>query len=547
MAARDPATGAARLTWRAARWSGAHVRGHVVKRVGGPARARVIMVFAAVLALSGADSATVGAMAPQLEKAFSIGNTEIGLLSSVTLLIGALFTIPVGLFVDRVKRMPLLTISILLWSGASILGGLAGSYSDLLLSRLLLGAVIATAGPAIASLTGDYFAADDRGRVWAYILGGEIAGAAVGFIIMGSVASLLSWRVSFFLLAIPGFFLARTLYRTVPEPLRGGQSYLAPGAVDLMPSETAVARAASGDPAAAPPPGHENELAAQWARRQGVEPDPRLVLDTDPRALSLGRSIRYVLSIPTNLWMIISSSLGYFYFQGLSTFALLFVRGHYHIGQGGAELVLAALVGGAMVGTLVSGRLTDILLHRGYLESRVWIPAICYLGAAVLLIPGLVATHVTPAVWFDVAGAALISAANPPLNAARLDIVPSGLWGRAESTRTVVRSLAQALSPLIFGGLADLIAGIAPEQAPVGTHVHGVISPAEARGLEISFLVLLLTLFAAGVMQLRARKTYARDIASAAASQEAATTRTRRSDPAARQGWSQGPPLEPNR
>ena len=245
MAARDPATGAARLTWRAARWSGAHVRGQVVKRVGGPARARVIMVFAGILALSGADSATVGAMAPQLERAFRIGNTEIGLLSSVTLLIGALFTIPVGLLVDRVKRMPLLTISILLWSGASILGGLAGSYSDLLLSRLLLGAVIATAGPAIASLTGDYFAADDRGRVWAYILGGEIAGAAVGFIIMGSVASLLSWRVSFFLLAIPGFFLARTLYRTVPEPLRGGQSYLAPGAVDLMPSETAVARAAS--------------------------------------------------------------------------------------------------------------------------------------------------------------------------------------------------------------------------------------------------------------------------------------------------------------
>jgi MFS family permease len=508
----------------------------VVKRVGGPARARVITLFAAVLALSGADAATVGAMAPQLEHALHIGNTEIGLLSSVTLLIGAVFTIPVGLLVDRIRRLPVLALSIILWSVASILGGIAGNYDELLISRLLLGAVIATAGPAIASLTGDYFAADDRGRVWAYILGGEIAGTAVGFIVMGSVASLLSWRVSFILLAIPGVFLARELYRTVPEPLRGGQSHLAPGAVDLNPRNVPADQ--DFDTAPPEPADEGSELAREWARRRGVEPDPRLVLDTDARKLPLWRSIRYILAIPTNLLMIISSSLGYFYFQGLSTFALLFVRGHYKVGQAGAELVLAALVVGAMIGTLVAGRLTDILLHRGYLEVRVWIPAVCYLGATGLLVPGLVATSVTPAVWFDVAGAALLSAANPPLNAARLDIVPAGLWGRAESTRTVVRSLAQALSPLIFGGLSTLIAGIAPEQAPIGTRVHGVINPGQARGLEITFLVLLVTLAAAGLVQLRARRTYARDIASAAASEDAA----RRRRP--RQGWSNRPPLE---
>jgi MFS family permease len=537
MAARDTPAGAARLTWRAARWTGGRVRGQVVKRVGGPARARVITLFAAVLALSGADSATIGAMAPQLERALRIGPTEIGLLSSVTLLVGAAFTIPVGLFVDRVKRMPLLALSILLWSGASILGGLAGNYEDLLLARLLLGAVIATAGPAIASLTGDYFAADERGRVWAYILGGEIAGTAIGFILMGSIASILSWRVSFILLAIPGFFLARSLYRTVPEPLRGGQNHLAPGAVTLNPTETAVMRAARGE--TKPETGQASQLAREWTRRRGVQPDPRLLLDSDPSSMTLWRSVRYLLSIPTNLMMIISSSLGYFYFQGLQTFALLFVRGHYHLGQAGAELVLAALVGGALVGTLVSGRLTDILLHRGYLEVRVWIPAICYLAAGLLLIPGLVASKVTPAVWFDVAGAALLSAANPPLNAARLDIVPSGLWGRAESTRTVVRSLAQALSPLVFGGLTSLIAGIAPEQAPVGTHVHGVVSPSEARGLEIAFLVLLVTLIAAGVFQLRARATYARDIATASATQAAGEpTRVMSREDDSRQGWS---------
>jgi MFS family permease len=528
------AGGAARrvggATLRVTRWTGRRVRGEVVKRVGGPARARVITLFGAVLALSGADTATVGAVAPQLEHALHIGNTKIGLLSSVALLVGAVFTIPVGLLVDRIKRLPMLSLSILFWSIASLASAFASNYSSLLLTRLALGAVTATAGPAIASLTGDYFPARERGRVYAYILGGEIAGTAAGFIVSGTVASLISWRAAFLLLAIPGFFLARELYRTVPEPLRGGQSRLEPGVVDLHEAVASAAARPQTDPdGAGGAEAQADELAHEAMRQHGVEPDPRLVLDEDPTKLSLVAAVRYILSIPTNIHMIISSSLGYFFFSGLSTFALLFVRGHYHTSQATATLVLGLLVAGAMVGTLVSGRVTDALLRRGNLEVRVWVPALCYLGAAVLLIPGLLGNHLMPALWFDVGGATLLSAANPPLDAARLDIMPAGLWGRAESTRTVLRSLAQALAPLVFGGLADLIAGIAPEQAPIGTH-PGVISPSAARGLEISFLLLLGTLAAAGLFLLRARATYPRDVATAAASQQGPPTESRASD-----------------
>ncbi len=471
-------------------------------------------MFGAVLALSGADAATIGAAAPQLEHALHIGNTEIGLLSSVALLVGAVFTIPVGLLVDRIPRVPVLAGSIVLWSIASLLSAFAGSYSSLLLTRLLLGAVTATAGPAIASLTGDYFPARERGRVYAYILGGEIAGTAVGFIVSGSAASI-SWRAPFVLLAIPGFFLARELYRTVPEPLRGGQSSLEPGVEDL---KQAVAESRRQPPAARKDEERPPEPAHEPIRRRVTPPDPERVLRGDPQTLGLTAAVRYILSVPTNVLMIISSSLGYFYFAGLSTFALLFVRGHYQASQATAELVLGLLVAGAMAGTLVSGRLTDLLVHRGFLEARVWVPAVCYIGAAVLLVPGIASSHLTPAVWFDVGGAALLSAANPPLDAARLDIMPSGLWGRAESTRTVLRSLAQAVAPLVFGGIADLIAGIAPKQAPIGT--HPVVSPGAARGLEVAFLLLLATLAAAGVSLLRARTTYGRDVATAAASDQ---------------------------
>jgi MFS family permease len=505
--------------WRA-------LRGEVVRRIGGPARARVILMFAAVLALNGADTATVGAVAPQLEHSLHIDATQIGLLSSVALLAGAVLTIPVGLLVDRTKRMPLLAASIILWSLASLFSAFAGSYSTLLLTRLALGAVAATAGPSIASLTGDYFPAAERGRIWAYILGGEVAGTAFGFIISGSVASLIDWRAAFVVLAIPGFFLARELYRTVPEPLRGGQSHLEPGAVDLN-AALVAASARAAEPSEAqeaeiPQPDAAQQAAQEAARRAGAIPNPRLVLHEDPRQMGMVRAIHYILSIPSNVMMIVGSSLGYFYFAGLSTFALLFVKGHYHASQAEASLVLALLVLGALVGTLVSGRLTDVLLHRGNLAARVWFPAICYLGAVILLIPGFVSTHLTPALWFDVGGAALISAANPPIQAARLDIMPAGLWGRAESVRTFVRSLAQAAAPLLFGAVASLIAGFVPHQAPIGTHPQAP-SSSQATGLEITFLVMLVTLAAAGVVLARASKTYASDVATAAASDQGAS------------------------
>jgi MFS family permease len=497
------AAAAGRVALRAARLAGGAARGQIVRTVGGPARARVIGLFGAALALNGADTATIGAAAPQLEHALHIGNTGIGLLSSVALLAGAAFVLPVGMLVDRFKRIPMLSASILLWSVASLLSAFAGSYGQLLLTRLALGAATATAGPAIASLTGDYFPARERGRVYAYILGGEIAGTAAGFIVGGTVASVVSWRATFVVLAIPGFFLARSLWRTVQEPLRGGQSRLEP-------------EGRAGDEHDASQP---DEPVREAARRRGVAPDPRLVLDEDPQRMGLVRTVRYTLQVPTNVLLIIGSALGYFFFSGLQTFAVLFVRGRYHADQATAEVVLAMLVLGALLGTLAGGWLTDALLRRGVLGARVGVPAVCYLGAAALLIPGIVGTSVTPALWFDVAGAALLAAANPGLDAARLDIMPAGLWGRAESTRTLLRSTAQALAPLAFGSCADLIAGIAPEQAPVGTH-PSAISPGAARGLEISFLIMLSALIAAGVFLLRALRTYPRDVATAAASQE---------------------------
>src|SRR5438128_6934607 len=193
--------------------------------LGGAERTRVILLLAAVLGLSSADAATVGAAATQLRHALHIGNTDIGLLVTVTSLIAAVASLPFGVLADRVRRTWTLGAAIVLWGAAMIWSATVGSFGELLLARVFLGGVTAAAGPLVASLVGDYFPSAERGRIYGYILAGELAGAGVGFAVTGDIATL-SWRAAFVILALPAFPPAWLIFR-LPEPERGGRSALA--------------------------------------------------------------------------------------------------------------------------------------------------------------------------------------------------------------------------------------------------------------------------------------------------------------------------------
>ena len=185
--------------------------------LGGPTRTQVVAVLAGVLALSSADVATVGASAIELRQHLHIDNTDIGLLVAVSSLVGAVAALPFGVLADRVRRTWTLGCAVTLWGIAMLWSATAGSFGKLLLARLALGVVTAAAGPIVASLVGDYFPGRERGRIYSFILTGELIGAGIGFAVTGDIAAL-SWRAAFVILAIPAFVLAYLVFR-LPEPV----------------------------------------------------------------------------------------------------------------------------------------------------------------------------------------------------------------------------------------------------------------------------------------------------------------------------------------
>lgn len=512
-----PAHPALRWATRSASRAARSGRTRLTVVFGGPTRARVIVVLASVLALASADAATVGASATALRQSLHISNGDIGLLVAVTSLVGAVGSIPFGMLADRVRRTRTLGVVVIFWGVAMLLSATAGTFGGLLFWRLWLGLVTAAAGPVVASLVGDYFPGNERGKIYSYILTGELLGAGVGFTFTGDVAAI-SWQAAFVMLALVAFPLAVALFR-LPEPVRGGSGALAPEAPwpaapgtngQEAPAPGTVIRWVKVDEAATDRPGRptpeetvhvagstsqgsQTTDAQRLASDRGIRPDPQLVRRARRGHLGLVAATRYVLDVKTNVVLILASACGYYFLAGVQTFGVEFVRGHYHVNAALANLLMLAIGGGAVLGVGLAGPLSDSWLRRGRLNARVMVAAVTAAATVLLFIPALLTSSMVTALPYVIVAAAALSAQNPPIDAARLDIMPPGLWGRAEGIRTFLRTLAQSVAPLLFGFVSDSV------------------------GLQDTFLIMLLPLAASAYFLFRGLRTYPTDVATAAA------------------------------
>ena len=180
----------------------------------------VLGVMVAINFLNYMDRYVGAAASTLIQKEFHLSDSEVGLLGSAFLLVYAVAALPFGYWADRGIRKAVIGAGVLIWSLATLFTGFSRNFTQLFLSRAVLGIGEAGYYPAGTSLLSDYFPKEQRGRVMSVWGVGSTIGIAVGFAGGGIVAEKLGWRSAFFFAAVPGIICALLAFG-LREPLRG--------------------------------------------------------------------------------------------------------------------------------------------------------------------------------------------------------------------------------------------------------------------------------------------------------------------------------------
>jgi len=177
-----------------------------------------LLVAAAMTVMAGA---TVSPALPLIAETFS-EVPRIDLLTKLVLTLPALFIAifsPLaGKVADRLGRMPLLLLCLLLYAAGGASAFWLNNIYFILTSRAVLGIAVAGIMTSTVTLVGDYFEGQER-KSFLGIQGAFMAMGGVVFVIIGGLLADISWRFPFliYLLPLPVLGLA---YFVLREPKR---------------------------------------------------------------------------------------------------------------------------------------------------------------------------------------------------------------------------------------------------------------------------------------------------------------------------------------
>jgi MFS family permease len=160
------------------------------------------------------------AVAPRIQEALSLSDTEVGLLGSAFLFSYFAISPLFGWLGDRLSRTRLMAVGVAIWSLATAGGGLARNLSQMMCARGSVGVGEASYASISPALISDYYPPERRGRVFGIFYLAIPVGSAVGYLLGGAIESHFGWRAAFFAVGLPGLLLA-LLTLTAPDPPRG--------------------------------------------------------------------------------------------------------------------------------------------------------------------------------------------------------------------------------------------------------------------------------------------------------------------------------------
>jgi MFS family permease len=392
-------------------------------------------VLGFVLLMDEVDKNIISGMVTPLKEHFGVGDAAIGLLFSLQLLFNGLITVPAGYLADRWNRKQAMGKTVLAWSGLTAAGAAATSFPMLVGLRSLLGFGQAVSEPSAASLVGDYYPPDQRGKAFSIQQVMLFAGTGVGVAVGGGVSATLGWRAALVIVAIPGIYVARMVFR-LREPKRGTADLMAAmGGGEIEHHD--------GEDVKLFEHGFKQFLRDMW---DGLRADMRTVLNI--------RTMRYTLVGVAALLFTVTA---------LARWLPQYYERHLYMAEGTGEGLFGLMVVlGGVPGVLLGGRVADKYAPK-IQGGRLALPAIfLFVGTALFTTSYLVrpseysSSAIAVVMVLQMVAFFIVAMAIPGLRAGLTDALPAHLRGTGFGAFNLVAVVAgQAAAPLVVAGLSS--------------------------------------------------------------------------------------------
>lgn len=176
-----------------------------------------------VYVLNFLDRQLLAILAKPVQDTLQITDSQLGLITGLYFAMFYCFiAIPVGWLADKTNRVKVLSAACAIWSAATMGCGVAASYAQLVVARMMVGFGEAGGVPPSYAIITDYFPPGRRGTALSIFNLGPGMGAALGVAFGASIAAAISWRAAFLILGAVGIFAAIAVVMIVREPPRGG-------------------------------------------------------------------------------------------------------------------------------------------------------------------------------------------------------------------------------------------------------------------------------------------------------------------------------------
>jgi len=168
------------------------------------------------------DRSILGILVQPIKEDLQVSDTAMGFLGGIAFAIFYTFMgIPIARMADKGSRVNVLTVSLVLWSGATALCGMAQNFFHLLAARIGVAVGEAGGSPPSHSMISDMFPPERRATALAIYALGIPIGTMLGNLGGGWINEAFDWRMAFVVVGLPGVALAILLRLTLREPPRG--------------------------------------------------------------------------------------------------------------------------------------------------------------------------------------------------------------------------------------------------------------------------------------------------------------------------------------